>query len=68
MPTTPDQPKPLLHVSITIEATFGSDVQRDVSVKVLKQFLEAWAQNVESSHKKNKVAISMKQQSQDLIQ
>jgi len=65
---TPDQAKPMLHVSITIEATFGSEIQRDVSVKVLKQFLEVWTQNVESSHKKNKVGISVKQQAPDIIQ
>jgi len=62
---TPDQAKPMLHVSITIEATFGSEIQRDVSVKVLKEFLEAWTQNVESSHKKNKVTISLKEQAAD---
>ena len=68
MPTTPDQPKPLLHVSITIEATFGSKIQRDVSVKVLKQFLAAWTQNVETSHKQNKVTTTVKEQAPDLIQ
>lgn len=58
----------MLHVSIMIDATFGSEIQRDVSLKVLKEFLEAWTQNVESSHKKNRVAISVKQQAPDLIQ
>ena len=33
----------------------------------LKQF-EAWTQNVESAHKKNKVGISVKQQAPDIIQ
>lgn len=64
----PDQPKPTLHVSITIDATFGSEIQHDVSVKVLRQFLDAWTQNVEESHKKNKVAITVKDRPADVIQ
>lgn len=51
----------MLQVSITIEATFGSEIQRDVSVKVLKQFLAAWTQNVEASHKKKKVTTTVKE-------
>jgi hypothetical protein len=43
---------------ITIDASFGSDMQRDVSMKVLKEFLDAWKANVESAHKKNKVTIT----------
>ena len=61
MQATPEQPKSMLHVSITIDANFGSENQRDVSVKVLKQFLEAWTQNVESSHKQNDGTISSKE-------
>jgi hypothetical protein len=45
-------------VVLTIQATFGSDIQRDVAIKVLDQFLEAWKENVESAHKMNKVTIS----------
>ena len=59
MSTTPDQPKPLLRVSIMIDATFGSEIQRDVSLKVLKQFLEAWTENVRTAHKKNKVTLTV---------
>lgn len=58
MPTTPDQ-KPLLHVSILIDATFGSEIQRDVSLKVLKQFLDAWTENVKTAHQKNNVTLKM---------
>jgi len=43
---------------ITIEARFGSDIQRDVSMKVLKEFLTAWKANVESAHKKNNITIN----------
>ena len=43
--------------TITIEATFGSEIQRDVAMRVLRQFLSAWRENVESAHKEKKVAI-----------
>jgi hypothetical protein len=46
-----------LSATVTIEATFGSEIQRDVSVKVLREFLDAWKQNVESSHKRNRIRI-----------
>ncbi|HKE24296.1 MAG TPA: hypothetical protein VKB88_18165 [Bryobacteraceae bacterium] len=69
MATTPDQPKPSLHVSIMIEATFGSEIQRDVSLKVLKQFLGAWTQNVQAAHKNNRVTITVKEgPASDVIQ
>jgi hypothetical protein len=65
---TPDQPQGL-HVSIIIDATFGSQVQRDVSLKVLKEFLAAWTQNVTAAHKKNRVTTTVKEeQPPDLIQ
>lgn len=44
--------------SSKIQAVFGSDIQHDVSMKVLTEFLEAWKKNVESAHKKNKSVIS----------
>jgi hypothetical protein len=43
---------------VKVEAAFGSDIQHDVSMKVLRDFLEAWKMNVESAHKKNKIAIA----------
>lgn len=46
----------LNHV-IRIEAAFGSEIQRDVSMKILREFLEAWQTNVQSAHKKNRVTI-----------
>ena len=44
--------------NVTIHASFGSDIQCDVSMRVLDEFLEAWQKNVESAHKRNKVTIS----------
>jgi hypothetical protein len=41
MPPTPDHPKAILHLSTVIDATFGNQIQRDVSVTVLKGFLDA---------------------------
>jgi hypothetical protein len=43
---------------ISIEAEFGSDIQRDVSLRVLREYLTGWEQSVVSAHKKNKVIIS----------
>jgi hypothetical protein len=43
---------------ISVEASFGSEIQRDVSLRVLREFLEAWRLNVESAHKKNEIIIS----------
>jgi hypothetical protein len=50
-------PKLSLIRLVRIEATFGSDIQHDVSMKVLTQFLEAWKMNVEGAHKKNSIVI-----------
>jgi hypothetical protein len=47
-----------LDQTITIHTVFGSEIQRDVSMKVLLEFLRAWQQTVESAHKKNKVMIT----------
>jgi hypothetical protein len=46
-----------LHATVTIDVTFGSDIQRDVSLRVLNHFLAAWKDNVESAHKRNSVTI-----------
>ncbi len=57
-----DQPSPVprkgFEETITITAFFGSEIQRDVSMKVLREFLQAWRQNVESAHKKNKISFA----------
>ncbi len=48
-----------VHISLVkVEAVFGSDIQHDVSMKVLREFLEAWKMNVESAHKKNRITIA----------
>jgi hypothetical protein len=52
-------PKKTLHHLVTIDAWFGSRIQRDVAMKVLGEFLNAWKVNVESSHKKNKVTVGV---------
>jgi hypothetical protein len=44
--------------TVTIHANFGSDVQQSVGMRVLLQFLEAWKENIENAHKKNKVTIT----------
>ena len=51
--STPD-----FECTVRIHAIFGSDIQCDVSMRVLNEFLEAWRHNVETAHKKNKVTIS----------
>jgi hypothetical protein len=56
MPTAKAGPK--LQESITIAVTFGSDIQRDVGMRVLTQVLEAWKQNLECAHKRNRVTIT----------
>ena len=53
-----DNPMSKLNRLVTIEAAFGSDIQHDVSMKVLTQFLEAWKQIVEAAHNKNKISIN----------
>ena len=47
---------------VRIEAAFASDVQHDVSMRVLTEFLEAWKKNVEAANKKNAVSISYGQE------
>lgn len=50
-------PRKLIY-RISIEAEFGSDIQRDVSMRVLREHLAGWEQCVVSAHKKNTVIIS----------
>jgi hypothetical protein len=49
---------PTIEEAITIRATFGSAIQREVSMRVLQQFLKVWQHNVEAAHRKNKVTIT----------
>jgi hypothetical protein len=43
---------------ICVEVSFGSEIQRDVSLRVLREYLEAFKTSVESAHKRNEVIIS----------
>jgi len=43
---------------VTIEASFGSDLQRDTALKTLADLLAVWKREVESRHKKNKITIT----------
>ena len=47
-----------LRRSVTIEAVFGSDIQRDVALRTFRHMLMVWKETVEASHKKNKVTIT----------
>lgn len=58
MPRTSKLPDETLQATVTVEAIFGSDVQKSVGMRVLTQFLEAWKQNVENAHKKNRITIT----------
>jgi hypothetical protein len=46
-----------LHHSLTIDARFGSEMQRTVAIRLLDQFLAAWKEASESHHKKNSIRI-----------
>jgi hypothetical protein len=48
--------------TITIVATFGSDIQHDVSMRVIKEYLEAWRANVLAGHSRNKVTITYEEE------
>jgi hypothetical protein len=43
--------------TIEIRASFGSDYQRDVSLRTLKRLLSSWKEITESHHKKNVITI-----------
>ena len=52
-----ESPKRTLHHVVTMDVLFAIGIQRDVAMKVLGEFLNAWKMNVESCHKKNRAAI-----------
>jgi hypothetical protein len=47
---------------IRIEATFGNDIQHDVSMRVIKEYLEAWKANVLGGHQRNKIVITYEEE------
>jgi hypothetical protein len=47
----------LIH-RVIVEAKFGSAHQRDVAMRVIREYLEAWKVSVEERHRKNEVIIA----------
>jgi hypothetical protein len=43
--------------TIEIRASFGSDYQRDVSLRTLNRLLSSWREITESHHKNNVITI-----------
>jgi len=53
------EPKtPPFQISVRIDATFGSEIQQDVAMELLNDFLQAWKVNVEEADEKHTVAIT----------
>ena len=50
--------KPAVQISVRIDASFASEIQRGVAMKLLKDFLQAWKTNVEEADKRNRVTIA----------
>ena len=62
MPRTKEAPQAMPHrkggrYTIEISASFGSDHQRDVSLRTLNGLLSSWKEITESHHKKNVITI-----------
>jgi hypothetical protein len=49
--------KSALHYSVTIDAKFGSEIQRTVALRLLDQFLAVWKEDAESRHRNNSISI-----------
>jgi hypothetical protein len=43
--------------TVSIEASFGSDMQRDVAMRVLREFLDEWKTYTEERHKRTQIII-----------
>ncbi len=52
----------MLSETITIAASFGSDIQRDVAMKVLRNMLSAWQTDVEGRHQNNRISMACEAQ------
>jgi hypothetical protein len=50
--------RPAFQISFRIDATFATEIQRDVAMKLLNDFLQAWKVNVEEAHERNRVTIA----------
>jgi hypothetical protein len=55
--------KKSLRRSVTIDASFGSEMQRTVAMRLLDQFLVAWKEAAESHHKNNSIRIIQENES-----
>ena len=44
--------------TVTITASFGSEMQRDVAMRILRKVLAAWEAETERLHQKNRVSIA----------
>ena len=58
MPAKSKSQKPAFQISVKIDATFTSEIQRDVAMKLLNDFLQAWKVNVEEADERNRVSIA----------
>jgi hypothetical protein len=47
----------MLTETIRITAAFGSEMQRDVAMKILRQILTAWESDTRERHQKNRISI-----------
>ena len=58
MAAKPESHGPAFQISVRISSTFTSEIQRDVAMKLLNDFLQAWKVNVEEADERNTVTIS----------
>lgn len=57
--TTESRPKRNdLRRFITVDATFGSEFQRTVAMRALREFMGSWKDVVESRHQRNTINIA----------
>lgn len=52
----------MLKHTITIKADFASEIQRDVSMRVIRQYLEAFKASILAGHQRNKVTITYEEE------
>jgi len=52
--SNPSEP---LRRTVKIQASFGSEYQRDVSMKILRELIASWKESVEDTHRNNTVHI-----------
>ena len=52
-----EYPTESLRKTTTIQASFGSQYQQDIAMKLLKELFATWKQTVNSAHRDNHVHI-----------